>query len=148
MARFYLCENHPVRCKEIRQSSLRLRAKGGVVSPPVFYFPLTCEYQIHISHLGIFYLFSLRQQNLLLHCADSRLVRKAPAAYDDGVYMMSGKNRYLCTEVEFWYIGTKFLRVFPTGRQLRPLSSVLYRIIPKRRYILAAQLLLREKSGT
>ncbi len=35
-----------------------------------------------------------------------------------------------------------------TGRQLRPLSSVLYRIIYKRRYILAAQLLLREKSGT
>jgi hypothetical protein len=35
-----------------------------------------------------------------------------------------------------------------TGRQLRPLSSVLYRIISKRRYILAAQLLLREKSGT
>jgi hypothetical protein len=31
---------------------------------------------------------------------------------------------------------------------LRPLSSVLYRIISKRRYILAAQLLLREKSGT
>ncbi len=36
----------------------------------------------------------------------------------------------------------------PTGRQLRPLSSVLYRIISKRRYILAAQLLRREKSGT
>jgi hypothetical protein len=36
----------------------------------------------------------------------------------------------------------------PTGRQLPPLSSVLYRIISKRRYILAAQLLLREKSGT
>jgi hypothetical protein len=35
-----------------------------------------------------------------------------------------------------------------TGRQLPPLSSVLYRIIYKRRYILAAQLLLREKSGT
>ncbi len=35
-----------------------------------------------------------------------------------------------------------------TGRQLRPLSSVLYRIISKRRYILATQLLLREKSGT
>ncbi len=35
-----------------------------------------------------------------------------------------------------------------TGRQLPPLSSVLYRIISKRRYILAAQLLLREKSGT
>ncbi len=38
--------------------------------------------------------------------------------------------------------------VRPTGRQLRPLSTVLYRIISKRRYILAAQLLLREKSGT
>jgi hypothetical protein len=35
-----------------------------------------------------------------------------------------------------------------TGRQLLPLSSVLYRIISNRRYILAAQLLLREKSGT
>ncbi len=35
-----------------------------------------------------------------------------------------------------------------TGRQLPPLSSVLYRIISKRRYILAAQLLFREKSGT
>ncbi len=35
-----------------------------------------------------------------------------------------------------------------TGRQLPPLSSVLYRIISKRRYILAAQLLLRVKSGT
>ncbi len=35
-----------------------------------------------------------------------------------------------------------------TGRQLPPLSSVLYRIISKRRYILAAQVLLREKSGT
>jgi hypothetical protein len=35
-----------------------------------------------------------------------------------------------------------------TGRQLPPLPSVLYRIISKRCYILAAQLLLREKSGT
>ena len=35
-----------------------------------------------------------------------------------------------------------------TGMQLPPLSSVPYRIIVKRRYILAAQLLLREKSGT
>jgi hypothetical protein len=34
-----------------------------------------------------------------------------------------------------------------TGRQLPPLSSVLYRIISKRRSVLAAQLLLREKSG-
>ncbi len=34
-----------------------------------------------------------------------------------------------------------------TGRQLPPLSSVLYEIISKRRSILAAQLLLREKSG-
>ncbi len=38
--------------------------------------------------------------------------------------------------------------VKPTGRQLRTLFSVLYRTISKRRYILAAQLLLREKSGT
>ncbi len=38
--------------------------------------------------------------------------------------------------------------VATTGRQLRTLFSVLYRIISKRRYILAAQLLLREKSGT
>jgi hypothetical protein len=32
--------------------------------------------------------------------------------------------------------------VSTTGRQLPPLSSVLYRIISKRRYVLAAQLLL------
>jgi hypothetical protein len=37
--------------------------------------------------------------------------------------------------------------VHPTGRQLPPLSSVLYGIISKRRSVLAAQLLLREKSG-
>ncbi len=37
--------------------------------------------------------------------------------------------------------------VVSTGRQLPPLSSVLYWIISKRRYVLAAQLLLREKSG-
>jgi hypothetical protein len=36
------------------------------------------------------------------------------------------------------------ITVSSTGRQLPPLSSVLYRIISKRRYILAAQLLLRE----
>jgi hypothetical protein len=34
-----------------------------------------------------------------------------------------------------------------TGRQLPPLSSVLYGIISRRRSVLAAQLLLREKSG-
>ncbi len=34
-----------------------------------------------------------------------------------------------------------------TGRQPPPLSSVLYRIISGRRSVLAAQLLLREKSG-
>jgi hypothetical protein len=34
-----------------------------------------------------------------------------------------------------------------TGRQLPPLSSVLYGIILRRRSVLAAQLLLREKSG-
>jgi hypothetical protein len=34
-----------------------------------------------------------------------------------------------------------------TGRQLPPLSSVLYRIISERLTVLAAQLLLREKSG-
>jgi hypothetical protein len=34
-----------------------------------------------------------------------------------------------------------------TGRQLPPLSSVLYGIISERRTVLAAQLLLREKSG-
>ncbi len=39
-------------------------------------------------------------------------------------------------------------RLRDTGRQLPSLSSVLYRIISKRRYILAAQLLLREKWGT
>jgi len=36
---------------------------------------------------------------------------------------------------------------YPTGRQLPPLSSVLYGIISRRRSVLAAQLLLREKSG-
>jgi hypothetical protein len=34
-----------------------------------------------------------------------------------------------------------------TGRQPPPLSSVLYRIIYKRRSVVAAQVLLREKSG-
>jgi hypothetical protein len=34
-----------------------------------------------------------------------------------------------------------------TGRKLPPLSSVLYGIISKRRSVLAAQLILREKSG-
>jgi hypothetical protein len=34
-----------------------------------------------------------------------------------------------------------------TGRQLPPLSSVLYGIISRRRSVLAAQLHLREKSG-
>jgi hypothetical protein len=34
----------------------------------------------------------------------------------------------------------------PTGRQLPPLSSVLYGIISRRRFVVAAQLLLREKS--
>jgi hypothetical protein len=34
-----------------------------------------------------------------------------------------------------------------TGRQLTPFSSVLYGIISKRRSVLAAQLLLREKSA-
>ncbi len=34
-----------------------------------------------------------------------------------------------------------------TGRQLPPLSSVLYGIISKRRSVLAAQLILRKKSG-
>jgi hypothetical protein len=35
MARFYPCENARVKCKQIRQSSLRFRAKGGVVPPSV-----------------------------------------------------------------------------------------------------------------
>jgi hypothetical protein len=43
MARFYLCENHRMRCKLIRQSSLRLRATGGVVPPSVSYLPCLCE---------------------------------------------------------------------------------------------------------
>jgi hypothetical protein len=46
------------------------------------------------------------------------------------------------------YTGGEGGRGYCTGRQLPPLSSVLYRIISKRRYILAAQLLPREKSGT
>jgi hypothetical protein len=37
--------------------------------------------------------------------------------------------------------------VHTTGRQPPPLSSVLYRIISGRRSVLAAQVLLREKSG-
>ena len=37
--------------------------------------------------------------------------------------------------------------VHSTGRQPPPLSSVLYRIIYKRRSVVAAQELLREKSG-
>ncbi len=37
--------------------------------------------------------------------------------------------------------------VISTGRQPPPLSSVLYRIIYKRRSVVAAQVLLREKSG-
>jgi hypothetical protein len=36
--------------------------------------------------------------------------------------------------------------VFFTGRQPPPLSSVLYRIIYKRRSVVATQVLLREKS--
>ena len=40
-----------------------------------------------------------------------------------------------------------FFRVKCTGRQPPPLSSVLYRIIYKRRSVVAAQVLLREKSG-
>jgi hypothetical protein len=53
MARFYLCENPRMRCKQIRQSSLRLRAKGGVVPPSDFYLPWKCEHQIHMySHLA------------------------------------------------------------------------------------------------
>ncbi len=36
----------------------------------------------------------------------------------------------------------------PPGRQLPPLSSVLYGIISERRSVLATQLLLREKSGS
>jgi hypothetical protein len=54
-------------------------------------------------------------------------------------------------ELFLFFTGILFSRsptATPTGRQLPPLSSVLYRIISKRRYILAAQLLLREKSGT
>jgi len=64
---------------------------------------------------------------VLLHCVDSRLVRKAPAAYDDGVYMMSGKNRYLCTEAEFLdIIGTKefsFLIIMSSTNGLNPLPQ-------------------------
>jgi hypothetical protein len=37
--------------------------------------------------------------------------------------------------------------VLATGRQLPPLSSVLYGIISERRTVLAAKLLLKEKSG-
>ena len=40
-----------------------------------------------------------------------------------------------------------FLEGLPLGRQPPPVSSVLYGIITERRSILAAQLLLREKSG-
>ncbi len=40
-----------------------------------------------------------------------------------------------------------FTTAHPTGRQPPPLSSVLYRIIYKRRSVVAAQVLLGEKSG-
>jgi hypothetical protein len=56
-------------------------------------------------------------------------------------------------QFHFWeYINPIFSTVAvqtggPTGRQLPPLSSVLYGIISKRRSVLAAQLLHREKSG-
>ncbi len=43
--------------------------------------------------------------------------------------------------------GDKKTTLESTGRQLPPLSSVLYGIILRRRSVLAAQLLLREKSG-
>ncbi len=45
------------------------------------------------------------------------------------------------------YTATLYVMVHITGRQPPPLSSVLYMIISGRRSVLAAQLLLREKSG-
>ncbi len=69
----------------------------------------------------------------------------------------------ICNLADFWMLnhGSAHLHhrvhlemkyrecICPTGRQPPPLSSVLYRIISERRYVLAAQaqLLLREKSG-
>ncbi len=41
----------------------------------------------------------------------------------------------------------RFAVALYTGRQLPPLSSVMYGIISRRRFVVAAQLLLREKSG-
>ncbi len=40
MAPFDLCKNPRMRCKQIRESTLR-------VPPSVFFFSLTCEHQIH-----------------------------------------------------------------------------------------------------
>jgi hypothetical protein len=45
-----------------------------------------------------------------------------------------------------WTVPDQTVRFLVTGRQPTPLSSVLYGIIYKRRSVLAAQLLLREKS--
>jgi hypothetical protein len=45
------------------------------------------------------------------------------------------------------YFSISYFKASTTGRQLPPLSSVLYGIISERRTVLAAQLLLREKSG-
>jgi hypothetical protein len=49
-------------------------------------------------------------------------------------------STFNCYSQWFWW-------VVATGRQLPPLSSVLYGIISKRRSVLAAQILLRGKSG-
>jgi hypothetical protein len=48
MARFFPYENPRMRYKPIRESSLRLRAKGGVVPPSVFNLPYSCE--VNIKH--------------------------------------------------------------------------------------------------
>ncbi len=49
--------------------------------------------------------------------------------------------------VLLYFPSTEIKSAFNTGRQLPPLSFVLYGIISGRRSVLAAELFLREKSG-
>jgi hypothetical protein len=74
MAQFYLCENPPMGCKLIRQSSLRLRAIGGLVPPSVFNLPYSCEHQIQfltlLPCLLLHLVFILLQQQCMVHWQD------------------------------------------------------------------------------
>ncbi len=68
-----------------------------------------------------------------LCCRTTRVYHTEPHR-EDGLFLI--EEYYKCT-----------LITIITGRQPPPLSSVLYRIIYKRRSVVAAQELLREKSG-